>query len=119
MDPTDALAELADVSTQLEAGVLVDESGRPVASTPGTEDLAEEPARIAPELARRAEDVAPDASPKRLTQLEVATPEGSVFVVRGERRLIAATTGPLPAAGLMLHDLRTALRKASEGEGDA
>jgi hypothetical protein len=40
----------------------------------------------------------------------VATPAGSVFVVRDGRRTIAATTRPEPAAGLVFYDLKTSLR---------
>jgi len=41
---------------------------------------------------------------------EVATAEGSVFVVRGEGRLIAATTTPEPTVGLVFYDLKSCLR---------
>ena len=45
-----------------------------------------------------------------LTQLEVATGEGSVFVVRTGKTVIAATTGNNPTAGLVFYDLKSALR---------
>jgi hypothetical protein len=45
-----------------------------------------------------------------LTQLEVATGEGSVFVVRSGKTVIAATTGNNPTAGLVFYDLKSALR---------
>ena len=45
-----------------------------------------------------------------LTQLEVATGEGSVFVVRSGKTVIAATTGSNPTAGLVFYDLKSALR---------
>ena len=45
-----------------------------------------------------------------LTQLEVATGEGSVFVVRAGKTVIAATTGSNPTAGLVFYDLKSALR---------
>jgi hypothetical protein len=37
-----------------------------------------------------------------------------VFVVRDEERLIAATTGPGPTAGLVFYDLKSALRSLAE-----
>jgi hypothetical protein len=49
-----------------------------------------------------------------LTQLEAATGEGSLFVVRDGDRLIAAVSGPEPTAGLVFYDLRSALRRAAE-----
>ena len=45
-----------------------------------------------------------------LTQLEVATREGSVFVVRDGPTSIVATTGGNPTVGLVLYDLKSALR---------
>ncbi len=113
MEAAEALAELAEISTALEAAVLVDESGRPLAATPGAEKRADALARIATELVERAHSLASDSG-RRLTQLEVATPVGSVFVVCGDDRLLAGTTGPVPPAGLVLYDLRTALRKAGD-----
>ena len=47
-------------------------------------------------------------------QLDVALAGGSVFVVRDEERLIAATTGPGPTAGLVFYDLKSALRGFAE-----
>src|SRR5919204_613491 len=45
-----------------------------------------------------------------LAQLEVALPEGSVFVVVHGERLIAATTAPEPTVGLVFYDLKSCLR---------
>src|SRR6476661_5800051 len=47
---------------------------------------------------------------EELVQLDAALAGGSVFVVRDEERLIAATTGPGPTAGLVFYDLKSALR---------
>jgi len=47
---------------------------------------------------------------RQVAQLEVATPEGSVFLVREGERAIAATTRPEPAAGLVFYDLKACLR---------
>ena len=63
-------------------------------------------ARAALELFRQA-----DAQREQeLVQLDAALAGGSVFVVRDEERLIAATTGPGPTAGLVFYDLKSALR---------
>jgi hypothetical protein len=47
-----------------------------------------------------------------VTQLEVSTHDGSVFVVRDGARRIAATTGRDPTVGLVFYDLKSALRHA-------
>jgi len=39
--------------------------------------------------------------------------EGSVFVVRDDGRLIAATTTPEPTVGLVFYDLKSCLRAAA------
>ena len=67
------------------------------------------------ELARRPADLFAAADEiktgeRALTQLEVATGEGSVFVVREGKTVIAATTGNNPTAGLVFYDLKSALR---------
>ena len=49
-----------------------------------------------------------------MTQLEAATGEGSVFVVRDGDRLIAAATGPEPTGGLVFYDLKSCLRRAAK-----
>jgi len=49
-----------------------------------------------------------------LTQLEVATGEGSVFVVREGTTTIAATTGANPTVGLVFYDLKSALRSVKK-----
>jgi hypothetical protein len=51
----------------------------------------------------------------RLTQLEAATHEGSVFVARDGEHAIAATTKPEPTVGLVFYDLKSALRSVAEG----
>ena len=45
-----------------------------------------------------------------LTQLEAATVDGSVFVVRQGARRIVATTSPEPTVGLVFYDLKSCLR---------
>jgi hypothetical protein len=58
--------------------------------------------------------VAADALRPGISQLEVATVAGSVFVVRDGERLIAATTTPEPTVGLVFYDLKTCLRSVDE-----
>jgi predicted regulator of Ras-like GTPase activity (Roadblock/LC7/MglB family) len=104
-----ALAELTEISSQIEAAVLVDAKGAVSAST-----LPDERAARLASSARGALESAEQVRAGDLTQLEVASEEGSLFVVREGDRLLAATTGPEPTAGLVFYDLRSALRKATE-----
>jgi predicted regulator of Ras-like GTPase activity (Roadblock/LC7/MglB family) len=104
-----ALAELTEISSQIEAAVLGDAKGTVSAST-----LPDERAARLASSARAALESAEQVRDGDLTQLEVASEEGSLFVVREGDRLIAATTGPEPTAGLVFYDLRSALRKATE-----
>ncbi len=54
-----------------------------------------------------------------VAQLEAATLDGSVFVVRDGQRLIAATTTPEPTVGLVFYDLKTCLRSIGDGGSTA
>ena len=101
----DALAHLTEISTQIEAAVVLDREGNVQAATVDDE-RAGRIARAALELFRQA-----DAQREQeLVQLDAVLAGGSVFVVRDEERLIAATTGPGPTAGLVFYDLKSALR---------
>ena len=107
-----ALTELTDISTQVRAAVLFERSGKVVASTLGPE-AADRLASAARTLVDQAEVVRGEGDPK-LTQLEVATSDGSVFVVLEGDKGLAATTLPEPTAGLVFYDLRAALRATAE-----
>jgi predicted regulator of Ras-like GTPase activity (Roadblock/LC7/MglB family) len=104
-----ALAELTEISSQIEAAVLVDSKGAVTAST-----LPDERAASLASSARAVLESAQQIRDGEVTQLEVASGEGSLFVVREGDRLIAATAGPEPTAGLVFYDLRSTLRKATE-----
>jgi predicted regulator of Ras-like GTPase activity (Roadblock/LC7/MglB family) len=106
------LAELRDISSQVRAAVLLDAGGSVLGSTLSDEQ-GERLAAAAKQLLEQAEVVRGESEPK-LTQLEAATPEGSVFVVREGDRVLAATTGPQPTAGLVFYDLRAAARATAE-----
>jgi predicted regulator of Ras-like GTPase activity (Roadblock/LC7/MglB family) len=108
MDAQQALADLTEISSQIQAAVVFDDTGKVAASTLGDSVRAEELAEAAGGLLAAAEAVKTGA--RALTQLEVATGEGSVFVVRAGKTVIAATTGSNPTAGLVFYDLKSALR---------
>ena len=60
----------------------------------------------------------PSACGPDVAQLEAATVNGSVFVVRDGGRLIAATTTPEPTVGLVFYDLKTCLRSVDEAPAE-
>jgi predicted regulator of Ras-like GTPase activity (Roadblock/LC7/MglB family) len=106
------LAELTDISSQVRGAVLFDGDGKVLASTLSAE-RAEGFAVAARLLWEQAEVVRGDDEAK-LTQLEAATKDGSVFVVREAEQTLAAVTSPEPTAGLVFYDLRSALRSLEE-----
>jgi predicted regulator of Ras-like GTPase activity (Roadblock/LC7/MglB family) len=107
MNPEQALADLTEISSQIEAAVVFDEQGTVVGSTLDDANRAGELANAAKELLRSAEEVKPGST---LTQFEVATTEGSLFVVRDDATCIVATTGGNPTVGLVFYDLKSTLR---------
>ena len=113
VDVEAALAELTDVSSQVRAAVVLDGDGSVLGSTLGDEERARRLAEGARELLSAAQE---GGRERTLTQLEVATLDGSVFVVRDGERTIAATTGPEPTVGLVFYDLKSCLRAAAEPE---
>jgi len=108
-----ALADLTEISSQIESAVAFDREGTVVASTVDDE-RAGRLATTALELLNAAEEHGTDG--KELAQLDVALQDGSVFVVRDSDRLIVATTTPEPTAGLVFYDLKSALRGMGEPE---
>ena len=98
MDATEALAELAAISSQIDDAVVSAESGSVLAATSGDGRALAEAGRALLERAAGARAV------------HVATAQGSVFAVDGGGRTIVATTGPDPNAPLVLHDLKRCLR---------
>ena len=116
MDVTEALSDLMELSSQVEAAVVLDGAGTLVGSTLAAGSRAEELAQAARELLAAAERVRARAGSPPVSQLEAATRSGSVFVIRGESRTIAATTAPSPTTGLVLYDLKTCLRALGDEE---
>jgi predicted regulator of Ras-like GTPase activity (Roadblock/LC7/MglB family) len=99
MDAAGALADLTEISSQIESALVVGADGAVVAATfEGAEPAAAAAAQLL------------DAAGEGVTQLQASTGRGSVFVVRDGDRTIAATTSPNPTVGLVFYDLRSALR---------
>ena len=108
MDAAQSLADLTEISSQVVAAAIVDGEGEVVASTLADGVALAEAARA---LLAQAAGVGKGAEP---TQVEVATEEGSVFVLRDGVRTIVATTGPRPTVGLVFYDLKSALRSVED-----
>ena len=110
MDAQAALAELSELSAQVEnavvlrAGAVEGSIGQPEAIgrlAEATDGLLAAAAAVRPG--------GPDVE-----RVEVVLPAGGVFIVRHGDRVAAATTVPEPTAGLVLYDLRTCLRRIEE-----
>jgi predicted regulator of Ras-like GTPase activity (Roadblock/LC7/MglB family) len=112
MDAAQALADLVEISSQIEAVVLLGEDGSIAATTLEDGTRADELARVARDITAGAGEL----DEREAAQIEVALLDGSVFVVRSGGRTILATTRPDPTVGLVLYDLRSCLRNAA---GDA
>ena len=84
-------------------------------STYGDDERARGVAEAALELLREAEQGRAEGSAE-LVQLQAATPEGCVFVVRDGAHVVAAVTGAEPTVGLVFYDLKTCLRLVGEEE---
>lgn len=111
MDAAQALAELTELSSQIERAVVLRTDGSVLGST--LDDSATETlARTALELVAAAFELRPASD--EVTRVEVELVEGAVFVLREGGRTIAATTRPQPTAGLVAYDLRTCLQRIDE-----
>ncbi len=119
MDAAQALRELTEISSQIEAACLFDSDGAEIASTLRDEDAARRFVEAARALLAEALSLPREADAGPLAQLEAATLEGSVFVVIDGDRAVAAATKPEPTVGLVFYDLKSCLRAlATEGSGD-
>jgi predicted regulator of Ras-like GTPase activity (Roadblock/LC7/MglB family) len=114
MDAAQAIADLTEISSQIESVVLLDGKGTVAGSTFADDAAATRFAEASQALLDAAEALREGGEP--LTQLEAETPEGSVFVLREGDRLIAATTVPDPTVGLVFYDLKSALRAAEDAK---
>jgi predicted regulator of Ras-like GTPase activity (Roadblock/LC7/MglB family) len=111
MDVAQALAELAELSSQIRGAVVLDDGGGVLGSTLPEGGDAERLAASARDLLAAAGELHVESE---ATRVEVELAEGAVFVLREGGRTIAATTGAQPTAGLVVYDLRTCLQRMEE-----
>lgn len=112
-----ALEELLEVSPQVDAAVVVErDGGRLVASAPATGGgrMADQLAATCDRILDAAEQARRELGREPVVQVEVATPDGHVFVVADTSWLVAAVTDADPTVGLVFYDLKTALRAVRE-----
>ena len=95
------------MSEDVVAAVILDRKGEPSAATVD-DDRANAVAEIAGGMLAYGDALRGEASIQRL---EALTPGGSIFVLREGNRVVVAATGTDPVTGLVLHDLRSTLRK--------
>jgi predicted regulator of Ras-like GTPase activity (Roadblock/LC7/MglB family) len=107
MDASQALAELKELSSQVERAVVLEEGGEILAATDS--DAADAQALAGASLALVAAAGELHATAGEVTRAEVELAEGGLFVLREGGRTIGATTGPGPTSGLVVYDLRTCL----------
>jgi hypothetical protein len=112
MDAAQALAELTELSSQVERAALLDAQGEVLGSTDSAPAAAESLAQAARDLVTAAGEL--HASAGDVVRVEVELEEGGLFVLSEGGRTIAATTGPSPTAGLVIYDLRTCLHAIDE-----
>ena len=113
MDAAAAIDELRSLSTQIDVIMVAARDGSVTASTVEG-DRAERLGGLARELVAGADTVRGDLGRDALSQLQAATPDGSVFVVLDGDRMAVATTGADPTVGLVFYDLKTLLRQLDD-----
>jgi predicted regulator of Ras-like GTPase activity (Roadblock/LC7/MglB family) len=115
VDAASALADLTEISSQVEAAAVVDADGAVLGSTlasePQTEGLVRAGVGLIEATASRF-----GSSGRSVTQVEAALRDGSIFVVREDGLGIVARTSAGPTSGLVLYDLKTCLRAVAAAQ---
>jgi predicted regulator of Ras-like GTPase activity (Roadblock/LC7/MglB family) len=118
MDAAEALSDLTQISPQIDRAVVLRADGSVEASTLGDEQSAQRMSDGALALFTAADEAGAALGRRPVVQAEIATPGGSVFVVRDAERAVCAVTGCDPTVGLIFYDLKTCLRQIAERPTD-
>jgi predicted regulator of Ras-like GTPase activity (Roadblock/LC7/MglB family) len=112
VDAAQALADLTEISSQVVQVAILDADGALLATTIADRDRARDFAGGVLRLAEEAGRAGGAQGLAEFAQLEAATADGSVFLVRDAEgaKLIAATTLPDPTVGLVFYDLKHCLQ---------
>ena len=105
LTPALALDYLGELSTDIHAAVVIDAQGDLAAVTGDDRERGEKMRTLALELLDAAAETG-----EGVDQVEVGTPEGSVFAVRGQSWTVAVVAGRQPLSSLMFYDLRNVVR---------
>ena len=108
-EPRAALADLTEISSQIESAVLFGADGKVVAAT-----IPDEPAAQVAASAKALLEQAAQIGDGELMQIEASTSAGSLFVVKDGTTMIAASTSAEPTAGLVFYDLKECLRAVAK-----
>ena len=108
-EPSAALAELIEISSQIESAVMFGADGKVVAAT-----IPDERAAQVAASAKALLEQAAQIGDGELTQIEASTSAGSLFVVKDGTTMIAASTSAEPTAGLVFYDLKECLRAVAK-----
>jgi predicted regulator of Ras-like GTPase activity (Roadblock/LC7/MglB family) len=124
MDAAQALADLTEISSQVVHVAVLDEGGAVLATTIADEGRAARFVQGVTTLLAEADSLRQVRGLPSLSQLEAATLEGSVFIVRRDdpdatAKVIAATTRPDPTVGLVFYDLKHCLRSIGDQAASA
>ncbi len=114
VDAAQALADLTEISSQIVHAAIVGENGSVLGTTLADEHRARRFVEGVSRLVEEAETVRQAHGLAGLAQLEAATLDGSIFVVMGGNRMVAALTRPEPTVGLVFYDLKHCLRSIDE-----
>lgn len=107
LTPALALDYLAELSTDIRAGVLLDADDNLAAAWGGDEERGARVRELAIDLLERVDAAAGDGDPPR--QVETWTLSGAVYCVRDRGWTIAVVTGRYALSSLMFYDLRKVL----------
>ena len=108
LTPDLALAYLGELSTDIRAAAVLDESGSVAAQSGFDEGGADQVRELVGDLFKHAAEAGADAAAP--DQVEVALPEGSVYALRGHGWTLAVVAGRFALSSLMFYDLRMVVR---------
>jgi predicted regulator of Ras-like GTPase activity (Roadblock/LC7/MglB family) len=112
MDAAAALADLVEISPQIEAAAVVVGEGEPAGSVGIPEERAGVLAGAARELLDGAAAFRSDHG--RVTQLHAELAGGDVFVVAADGRAIVAVARERATPGLVFYDLKRCLAEVAD-----
>ncbi len=108
LSPELVLDYLAALSTDIRAGVLLDDTGSVMAHSGCGDESAARLGELALELFSRAQQAAaPEIG--AVAQVEVTSVDGGVFALRRGDWTVAVVTGRFALSSLMFYDLRSVL----------